>query len=147
MSRNKIAKRGRKFVAAQWCFAGAMLALCLVAQAQQNKRAPAKASLTGRYEGSARNKAEEIITVAIELTEKEGALSGTIHSSHGDFPITGGSHQAGAVTIEFDAGGPGTISLHIAEDKLVGTWSMGEDGGSLEVKRAAAQEGGAKDKS
>lgn len=74
-----------------------MLALCLVAQAQQNKSAPAKASWTGRYEGSARNKAEETITVAIELTEKEGALSRTIHSSHGDFPITGGSHQAGAV--------------------------------------------------
>jgi hypothetical protein len=147
MSQNQFAKLGRKFVAARWCFAFAMLALCFVAQAQQDKSAPAKASVTGRYEGSAKNKAEEVITVAIDLTEKEGALSGTIQSSHGDFPITGGSHQAEAVTIEFDAGGPGTISLHIADDKLVGTWSMGEDGGPLDVKKVAAQEGGAKDKS
>jgi hypothetical protein len=147
MSQNKIAKLGRKFVAGRWCLACAMLAICFVAQAQQDKSAPAKASLTGRYEGSAKNKEEEVITVAIDLTEKEGALSGTIHSSHGDFPITGGSHQAEAVTIEFDAGGPGTISLHISDDKLVGTWSMGEDGGSLDVKKVAAQEGGAKGKS
>jgi hypothetical protein len=147
MSQNNVVKLGQKFVAARWCLAVLMAALCFVAQAQQDKSAPAKPSLTGRYEGSANNKEEEVITVAIDLTEKEGALSGTIHSSHGDFPITGGSHQAEAVTIEFDAGGPGTIALHIADDKLVGTWSMGEDGGPLNVKKVAAQEGGAKDKS
>jgi hypothetical protein len=140
VSQNNVAKGGRIVVAARWCIAGVMLALCFAAQAQQDKSAPAKASLTGRYEGSAKNKAEEVITVAIELTEKDGALSGTIHSSHGDFPITGGSHQAEAVTIEFDTGGPGTISLHIADDKLVGTWSAGEDGGPLDVKKVPAPE-------
>ena len=81
-----------------WLDAGAyrclMVALCFVAQAQQDKSASAKTSLTGRYEGTAKNKAEEVITVSIDLTEKEGALSGTINSSHGDFPITGGSRQA-----------------------------------------------------
>src|ERR1035437_3208093 len=118
MSRKNVAELGRIFVAARWCLAGLMVALCFVAQAQQDKSAPAKASLTGRYEGSAKNKAEEVITVAIDLTEKEGALSGTIHSSHGDFPIAGGSHQAEAITIEFDAGGPGTISLHMAYAKV-----------------------------
>ena len=147
MSQKNVARLGRRFVAACWCFACVVLPLCLVAQAQQGKSTPAKPSLTGRYEGSAKNKAEEVITVAIDLTEKEGALSGTINSSHGDFPITGGSHQGETVTIEFDAGGPGTIALHIADDKLVGTWSAGDDGGSLEVKKVAAQAGGAKDKS
>lgn len=124
-----------------------MVALCFVAQAQQDKSAPAKASLTGRYEGTAKNKAEEVITVSIDLTEKEGALSGTINSSHGDFPITGGSHQGETVTIEFDAGGPGTISARLTDDRLVGTWSAGEDGGPLDVKKVAAQEGGPKGKS
>jgi hypothetical protein len=147
MSQKKIPKVGRRFRVARWCIAFVMLALCLVAQAQQDKSAPARAAVTGRYEGSAKNKAEEVITVAIDLTEKEGTLSGTIHSSHGDFPITGGSHQADAVTIEFDAGGPGTIALHIADDKLVGTWSAGEDGGSLDVKKVVAQDGEAKGKS
>jgi hypothetical protein len=124
-----------------------MLALCFVAQAQQEKGAPAKKSMTGHYEGTAKNKAEDVITVAIELTEKEGVLSGTINSSHGDFPITGGSRQGEAVTIEFDAGGPGTISARLTDDKLVGTWSAGDDGGPLDVKKVAAQEGGAKGKS
>lgn len=115
--------------------------------ASAGQGAPAKASVTGRYEGTAKNKAEEVITVAIDLTEKEGALSGTINSSHGDFPITGGSHQGDAVTIEFDAGGPGTISFHLSGDKLVGTWTAGEDGGSVDVKKVATQEGGTKNKS
>jgi len=125
-----------------------MLALCFVTQAQQGKNAPAKASLTGRYEGTAKNKAEEVITVSIDLTEKEGALSGTINSSRGDFPITGGSHQRETVTIEFDAGGgTGAISVRISDDRLVGTWNAGDDGGPVDVKKIAAQEGGSKGKS
>ena len=127
---------------------GLVLAMACVALAQQGKNGSAKTDLTGRYEGSAKNKAEDVITVSIDLTEKEGALSGTINSSHGDFPITGGAHKGDAVTIEFDANGSGgIISLHMAEDKLVGTWSAGDDGGALDVKRVAAQEGGAKGKS
>ncbi len=137
------------FAAEAWFTLCLLLALCCVAQAQQNKdkSAPAKTALTGRYEGTAKNKADEVITVAFDLTEKEGTLSGAINSSHGDFPITGGSHQGEAVTIEFDAGGPGTISMRLTDDRLVGTWTAGEDGGSVDVKRVAAQPGGTKDKS
>ena len=120
-----------------------VLALCGMAQAQKDK---AKSELTGSYEGIAKNKAEEAIKVTFELTEKAGALSGMIRSDHGDFTITGGSHQGDAVTLEFDAGGPtGKISLKLADDKLTGTWSAGEDGGPVEVKRAVA--GAAKEKS
>jgi hypothetical protein len=112
--------------------------MCFVAQAQKDKGTPAKTSLTGHYEGSAQNKAEDDITVSIDLTEKEGALSGMIHSSQGDFPIVGGSHQGETVTIEFDANGPtGTISLKMTDDRLVGTWSTGNDGGPVDVKKAA----------
>jgi hypothetical protein len=35
----------------------------------------------------------------------------------------------------------------MTEDKLVGTWSAGDDGGPVEVKKASGQEGGAKGKS
>jgi len=147
MSQKKVAKVFRILVAERWFIVCLMLALCGVAQAQKDKSAPAKVALTGRYEGTAKNKADEVITVAFDLTEKEGALSGTINSSHGDFPITGGSHQGENVTIEFDAGGPGTISMRITDDRLVGTWTAGDDGGPVDVKRVAAQPGGAKDKS
>ena len=114
--------------------------------AQQSK--DAKAQVTGHYEGSAKNNAGDLIDVAFDLTEKDGVMSGMIHSSHGDFTISGGSHKGDDVTLEFDAGGPtGTITLKSTEDKLAGTWSAGDDGGSLEVKRAAAKESDAKGKS
>ena len=148
MSQKTMAKFHRRFVAAGFTVACLMLALCCATQAQQGKGTPAKASLTGHYEGSAKNKAEEVSTVGFDLTENEGALSGTIHSSHGDFPIARGSHQGEAVTIEFDAGGAtGTISLKTTDDRLVGTWTTGEDGGPVDVKKVAAPDSGSKDKS
>jgi len=105
-------------------------------------------ALTGRFEGTAKDKAANVIDVAFELTEKDGAMSGMIRSSHGDFTITGGSHKGDAVTLEFDTGGgTGTISLSLNEDKLVGSWSVGDDGGEVDVKKAAAQPDAPKGKS
>jgi hypothetical protein len=131
-----------------------MLVLCLVlaplciATAQQGKSASAKGSVTGRYEGTAKNRAEEVITVTFDLAEKEGAMSGMIRSSHGDFTVTGGTHHGEEVTLEFDAGGSaGTITLKLGADKLSGTWSAGDDGGAVEVKKVAAQEEAPKAKS
>jgi hypothetical protein len=133
-----MARLYRPFAAAGCTVACLMIALGFVAQAQQGKGTPGKTSLTGHYEGSAKDKAEEVITVGFDLTENEGALSGIIHSSHGDFPIVRGSHQGETVTIEFDAGGAtGTISLKKIDDRLVGTWTTGEDGGPVDVKKVA----------
>jgi hypothetical protein len=148
MSQTNMTQFYRRFVAAGCTVACLTLALYCVAQAQQGKGTPSKASLTGHYEGSAKDKAEEVITVGFDLTEKDGLLSGMIHSSHGDFPIASGSHQGEAVTIEFDAGGAtGTISLKTTDDRLVGTWTTGEDGGPVDVKKVAAPDSGSKDKS
>jgi hypothetical protein len=116
---------------------GLLLLGAYVAGAQQGKNKP---GLTGRYGGTATNKAAEVITVTLDLSEKDGAVSGTISSSHGDFPITSGSHQGKTVTLQFDAQGTsGTISLEASDDKLGGTWSAGDDGGTVEVKRVADQ--------
>jgi hypothetical protein len=131
-----------------------MLVLCLilaplcVATAQQGKNTSAKGSVSGHYEGTAKNRAEDVINLTLELTEKEGAMSGMIRSSHGDFTITGGTHRGEDVTLEFDAGGPtGTITLKLAADKLSGTWTAGDDGGPVDVKKVAAQEETPKGKS
>ena len=125
----------------------AVLAVCgWVAQAQ-SKSEPAKASLTGHYDGTATN-AGENIAVTLELTEKEGTISGMIRSSHGDFSITKGSHDGEKVMLEFDADGePGTLTLKAVEDKLTGDWSAGGEGGSVEVKKVAAPQPDAKGKS
>lgn len=146
MSQKHFAKASRIAANSRLLVSCLMILVCCVALAQQGKSA--KTNSTGRYEGTAKNKAEDIITVTLDLTEKDGALSGEIHSSHGDFTITGGSRQGDAVTVNFDAGGSlGTLSLRMTEDKLVGTWSAGDDGGAVEVKKAAAPGGGAKGKS
>lgn len=117
----------------------AMFAFCCAAMAQNAKSA--KSDLTGRYEGTAKTGQGEVIKVTFELTEKDGAMSGMIRSDHGDFTITGGSHHGAEVTLEFDAGGPtGTVTLKMGEDKLSGTWSAGDDGGPVELKKSAAGE-------
>ena len=119
------------------------VAVCAGAQQGNNK-----ADATGKYEGTAKNAAGEVITVTLDLTEKDGTMSGTISSSHGDFPITSGSHQEKKVTLQFDAQGTsGTISLEANGDNLVGTWSAGDDGGPVEVKKVAAQNRESKSKS
>jgi hypothetical protein len=124
-----------------------MLVLCLVlvplfvATAQQDRKASAKAAVNGQYQGTAKNRAESTIQVTFDLAEKEGVMSGMIRSDHGDFTITGGSHKGDEVTLEFNAGGPtGTITLKMAEDKLSGTWSAGDDGGPVELKRVSPQD-------
>ena len=148
MSQKNFARASRTLTNRRWPIACLMLVLSCLAMAQQGKSGAAKTNSTGRYEGTAKNKAEDVITLTLDLTEKEGALSGEILSSHGNFSITGGSRQGDEVTINFDAGGsPGTLSLRLTEDKLVGTWIAGDDGGPVEVKKASAPEGGAKGKS
>lgn len=139
MRNNRIANLGSPLAQAGIivCF---VLAFSWIAVAQQ-KNAPAKSDLTGRYEGSAKNGQGEVISLTLELTEKEGAVSGMIRSSHGDFAISSGSHKEDAVTLEFDAEGTsGTISLHANGDQLTGTWTAGDDGGPVDVKKTAAQQ-------
>ena len=119
-----------------------MLGLWFCVAQAQSKGDPAKAAVTGNYDGNAKNSQGEIIAVTFELTEKDGAISGMIRSSHGDFSISKGTHQGDTVNLEFETEGPtGTITLKVVEDKLTGTWSAGEDGGSIEMKRVAAQGG------
>lgn len=88
-----------------------------------------------------------MIDVTLDLTEKDGVVSGTINSSHGNFPVSSGSRKGKTVTLQFDADGTsGTISLEASEEKLVGTWSAGDDGGPVDVKKVAAEkEGGTKE--
>jgi hypothetical protein len=146
-SHEKFARLSEMAIVRRMLVLGLILAPLCVATAQ-GKNNSAKGSVGGRYEGTAKNRAEEVINVTFELTEKEGAMSGMIRSSHGDFTVTGGTHHGEDVTLEFDAGGPtGTITLKLAADKLSGTWSAGDDGGPVDVKRVAAQEESPKGKS
>jgi len=107
---------------------------------QQHSATPDSSdSVAGRYEGTATNKAGEVITVTLDLKEADGVLSGKISSSHGDFPVVSGSRQGDKVSITFDTGGDtGSISLKRTGDKLVGSFTAGDDGGPVDLKKVAA---------
>jgi len=94
--------------------------------------------LTGRYEGTATSKGQQIIPVVINLTYVDGSLSGQISSTYGVFSITGGTRNGDAITIEFDASGDkGSISAKLTRNRLVGTFSLGDDSGSIDVKKTS----------
>jgi len=122
------------------------LTLCCRAWTQdKDKKEPAKNNLTGRYEGTAKNRTQDEITVAMELTEKDGAVSGMIRTSNGDFTISRGSHEGDAVKLQFDGNGvTGAISLQITGDRMSGTWHTDDDGGPVDLKKVAAQSEGPK---
>jgi hypothetical protein len=93
---------------------------------------------TGHYEGAATNKEHQNIPVVIDLSDHGGAFSGSITTPLGVFAITGGSRQAGTITIEFDAGGEkGRISVKRNDNdkNLLGTFSLGGDGGPINLQK------------
>ena len=108
------------------------------ASAQSRPTTPASSVLIGHYEGTATNKAQQIIPITIELTDTNGSFSGNINSTVGNFPIIGGSRQAESVTIHFDANGEtGTISVKLDNGRLTGTFTLGDDGGPVEATKTA----------
>jgi hypothetical protein len=93
-------------------------------------------SFTGHYEGTATNKAQQTIPLVIDLTDTNGAFSGKISTALGIFPIVGGTRQAETITINFDASGErGRISAKLSDGGLLGTFSLGDDGGPVDVKK------------
>ena len=97
-------------------------------------------SFTGHYEGTATNKAQQTIPMAIDLTDTNGTFSGNISTTLGIFPIVGGTRQAETITINFDASGEkGSISAKLSDGRLLGTFSLGDDGGPVDAKKTAEE--------
>jgi hypothetical protein len=92
--------------------------------------------LEGQYEGTATNKAQQAIPLVINLRYDGGRFSGQINSSYGVYPITGGTRNGDSITIEFDASGDkGAISAKFSGDTLVGTFSVGDDSGPINLTK------------
>ncbi len=127
-----------KFISISRGIAVALLLLvstfCLTAQAK-----PAD-PVSGKWEGVARSDQMGEISVAFELKNDGGKLSGTIESAQGSFPITGGTYADGKIGLKFDAGGnEGVIDATLAGDKISGKWELSGQGGTLELKKVAAK--------
>ena len=101
-----------------------------------SKQASVKVSFTGHYEGTATNKAHDIIPLVIDLSDGAVAPSGRISTTLGVFPIIGGEIQGNHLKINFELGEEtGSISAELSDGKLLGTFSLGDDGGPIEAKK------------
>ncbi|HLV87294.1 MAG TPA: DUF5694 domain-containing protein [Candidatus Sulfotelmatobacter sp.] len=114
-----------------------LLSLLAVAQPTPRRQAENKSSAaTEHYEGSATNNEQESIPVTIDLAESAGAFSGQIISSYGTFAITGGTRDGDSVTLHFDVNGDtGTITARLADGHLAGTYTAGNQSGSVDVQK------------
>lgn len=105
------------------------------AQIEKN-RPPVSNSISGYYEGIAKNKANEEFPVTMELRLENDTLVGKLNTPLGNFPIVGGTYASGNVTIMFDAGGvTGTIKAIYRDGKMSGSFVLGDDGGAFTVKK------------
>ena len=93
----------------------------------------------GTFEGSAKSQEQGDLTVHLQLRCTDGKYDGEISTSAGDVSITDGSFDAGHLHLEFDAGGaPGSVDLHVKNGVLSGTFSAGDDSGTVELHSAEA---------
>jgi hypothetical protein len=117
----------------------ALLAMALAAAASPMKQDKKTSDpVAGQYEGTAKSEALGDIPIKVDLKNNNGKLSGSIDTPQGAAPITDGTFADGRVTLKFDAGGnEGTVTAQMKDDKIVGTWTLAGQNGTLELKRAA----------
>ena len=116
----------------------ALLAMAIAAAASpilQDKKAD---PVAGQYEGIAKSEALGDIPIKVDIKNDNGKITGSIDTPQGAAPITSGTYADGKVNLKFDAGGnEGTVTAQLKEDKIVGTWTLAGQNGTLELKRAA----------
>ncbi|MEP6850251.1 MAG: hypothetical protein ABI999_15435 [Acidobacteriota bacterium] len=97
-------------------------------------------SVTGRYEGIARSKLHGDIPVVLQIKLEGGKLLGIMNTPIGDFPITECNYTAERLNIKFAAGGEkGVITVDYKEAKLSGNWSLGDDGGTINLGKTSEE--------
>ena len=109
----------------------------------QGSNAPQKApaSLTGRYQGTAKAPAGDDITMTLDIVEEAGKFSGSVTTSHGSFKVIKGQKTDSLLTLEAEGNGSvGKFSLRIKDDKLVGDLTVDGKTGSVDLRRVAKDE-------
>src|SRR5215204_1575253 len=94
-------------------------------------------NLTGKYEGTADIRGLGKMDISAELREKNGKISGVIHTPRGDAEIIKGSVASGVVSITADAGGDdlvldGKVAI---SGSIVGQVSGAVAKGTFELRR------------
>jgi len=96
----------------------------------------------GNYKGTAKMGAGEM-DVTLEIRSANGKFSGRAVSGETEYQITSGEITAGKLTLKFGTAAPSSLVLQQREDKLVGDWIRGDQKGTVELKKIAAEVSGA----
>lgn len=115
----------------------ALVLLSLTVPAQNpgtaNQKTPA--SLSGKYEGIAKDPTGEA-KATLDLVDESGKFSGTITTPLGAFKLVKGQMVEGLLSFEVETkGAPGKLSLRQKDDMLVGTFTDGGKTGAIELRK------------
>jgi len=89
----------------------------------------------GTFSGTASSQQRGTLDVTLELRCENGEYSGGIEVHEGTLPLQVGSFDAGKLHLEFDVNGtPGELDLQLEGGALKGTFTAGDDSGSVELQ-------------
>ena len=109
--------------------------LVLFAQTQP----PTADQFVGNYKGTAKMGSGEM-DVTLEMKSVNGNISGRAVAAGTEYQINSAQVVEGKLTLKFGTGVDGaSLTLRQSEDKLVGDWIRGDQKGTVELKKVAAE--------
>lgn len=114
-----------------------LLAITLNAQAQEKGgQSSAAAPVAGHYEGVIRTSLLGDVPVKLDLRYDDQKLTGAMQTPLGQINVTGGSYEAGRLTIRMEANGDeAAFTGRLADGKLTGDFSGFGQTGKVELQR------------
>jgi hypothetical protein len=78
--------------------------------------------------------------IGLELTVKDGKLTGMLKTGHGDWQVTNVTQKEGLWTVTFKApDGTGTLSGRIKDNRFKGDWKFPMADGTFDLSRRKAK--------
>jgi hypothetical protein len=119
-----------------------LLFLPLIVLGQNTVSADQKtpASLTGKYEGTAKGPSG-VVQLTLDLVDDAGKFSGRITTPNGVYEVVKGQMAEGLLSLELDDKGTSArIAVRQKDDKLVGELSAHGQTGTIELRKVAKDE-------
>ena len=99
---------------------------------------PTADHFAGNYKGTAKMGSGEM-EVTLEMKSANGKLSGRAVAAGTEYQITAAEVVEGKLTLKFGTADPASLVLQQRDDKLVGDWIRGDQKGTVELKKIAAE--------
>ncbi|MDX6693595.1 MAG: hypothetical protein QOF02_1198 [Blastocatellia bacterium] len=116
--------------------AGLLVSLCSIVAQAQASQSSAPVSVAGHYEGVINTRGRGSIPVSLDLRDTDKNLTGALHTPLGDINVTGGSYNAGRISIKMEINGDeASFEGQLDGGKLAGEFGGFGETGTVELKR------------